>query len=339
MPPKKRKSTEKKEEKDSQTKDDKSSAEDEKFDMKVDEKILAHHRNMLYEAKVVERRLTGNPPTPSYFIHYKGWNNKWDEWVAADRIKKWTVDNLKERAALKGKGKDNGEEKENNTPVQKPRKSTSAKKRKKKADKSDSDSDDDSDDDTVEQEKPRKETNKKEERQKCEIKIKIPGALKKQLVNDWEWVTRNLKLADLPKKKHNVTSIMEDYLNSKKRVATTQMITDEVVQGIKQYFDRAVGRVLLYKFERPQYKELSEAKKGTSNCDIYGAEHLLRLFVKLPELLASTDMEKNEITMLQGKIGEIVRFIDKKRVDYFSDQYVTTDKDYHEKASQETIEH
>jgi len=106
---------------------------------------------------------------------------------------------------------------------------------------------------------------------------------------------------------------MEDYLNSKKRVAATQKITDEVVQGIKQYFDRAVGRVLLYKFERPQYKELSEAKKGTSNCDIYGAEHLLRLFVKLPELLASTDMEKDEITVLQGKIGEIVRFIDKKK--------------------------
>jgi len=129
---------------------------------------------------------------------------------------------------------------------------------------------------------------------------------------------------------------MDDYLASKKRVAATQKITDEVVQGIKQYFDRAVGRVLLYKFERPQFREVNEAKKG-SNCDIYGAEHLLRLFVKLPELLASTDMEKDEITVLQGKIGEIVRFIDKKRGDYFSDPYVTTDKDYHEKASQETV--
>jgi len=264
----------------------------------------------LYEAKVIERKLIGN--TPQYFLHYKGWNSKWDEWVTSDRVKKWTPDNLKEKAALKGKsGKDNGEEKESSGPGRKP--SKSSKKRKKKADKSDSDSDGDSDDDTVEQEKPKKEMAKKEERLKCEIKIKIPGALKKQLVNDWEWVTRDLKLADLPKKKHTVTSIMDDYLASKKRVAATQKITDEVVQGIKQYFDRAVGRVLLYKFERPQYRELNEAKKGTSNCDIYGAEHLLRLFVKLPELLASTDMEKDETTVLQGKIGEIVRFIDKKK--------------------------
>jgi len=337
MPPKKkRQSTEKKEDKDPQEKEgEKVDENDAMFDMKVDEKILAYHRNMLYEAKVVDRKLIGNPPKPNYFIHYKGWNVKWDEWILDDRIKKWTADNLKERAELKGKsGKENGEEKGNNTPGRKP--SKTAKKRKKKASKSDSDSDD-SDDDTVEQEKPKKENNKPAERLKCEIKIKIPGALKKQLVNDWEWVTRDRKLADLPKKKHSVTSIMDDYLTSKKRVAATQKITDEVVQGIKQYFDKAVGRVLLYKFERPQFKELNEAKKGTSNCDIYGAEHLLRLFVKLPELLASTDMEKDEITVLQGKIGEIVRFIDKKRGDYFSDPYVTTDKDYHEKASQETI--
>jgi len=200
MPPKKkRQSTEKKEDKDPQEKEGEKKVDenDASFDMKVDEKILAYHRNMLYEAKVIDRKLVAGKP--HYFIHYKGWNVKWDEWVLDDRVKKWTADNLKERAELKGKsGKENGEEKGNNTPGRKPSK-TSSKKRKKKA-KSDSDSDD-SDDDTVEQEKPKKENNKPAERLKCEIKIKIPGALKKQLVNDWEWVTRDRKLADLPKKK------------------------------------------------------------------------------------------------------------------------------------------
>jgi len=314
-------------------------APDSAFEYKVEEMVLAHHRNMLYPAKVLKRRVkkTGEP---SYFIHYQGWNSKWDEWVDPARLKAHNEENLKEREALakKGKGSSTSEESDNGN-GRKGSKSKGSRKKRKGKEESDDDDDDDDDDDTVEPEKPKSKENgtKKEEQQrvKCEIKIKIPGSLKKQLVNDWEWVTRDKKLVDLPKKKHSVTSVMDDYLNSKKRPAAAQKITDEVVTGIKQYFDRAVGRVLLYKFERPQFKELSELKQ--TNCDIYGAEHLLRLFVKLPELLASTDMEKDEVTVLQGKIGELVRFIEKKRSDYFSDNgYITTDKDYHEKAAQET---
>jgi len=336
MPPKKRRKSSgavESKDKDPQTTEDTGEqAPDSAFEYKIDEQVLAHHRNMLYPAKVLKRRLkkTGEP---SYFIHYQGWNSKWDEWVDPARLKVHNEENLKIRDALAKKGKASKDEEIDNGNGRKGR-GKGSKRRKKDREES---SDDSSDDSTVEPEKPRKSQEneaKKEERVKCEIKIKIPGSLKKQLVNDWEWVTRDKKLVNLPKKKHSVTSIMEEYLNSKKRPAAAQKITDEVVTGIKQYFDRAVGRVLLYKFERPQFKELSELKQ--TNCDLYGAEHLLRLFVKLPELLASTDMEKDEVTVLQGKIGELVRFIEKKRGEYFSDAYTTTDKDYHEKAAQET---
>jgi len=342
MPPKKKKSTEKKEEKEPKIEaEEGEQAPDSAFDIKVDEKVLAHHRNMLYEAKVLKRKLkkTGEA---SYFIHYKGWNNKWDELVDSDRLKRWTEENLKERDALakkQGKGPGGEESKEGNANSGK--KSKSSSKKRKKKDDSDSEEEEE-EDDTVEADKPKAANSngaKKEEtdRVKCDIKIKIPGALKKQLVVDWEWVTRDKKLVDLPKKKHTVTSVMDEYLTSKKRNTNTQKITEEVVTGIKQYFDRAVGRVLLYKFERPQFKELQETKKA-NNCDLYGPEHLLRLFVKLPELLASTDMEKEEVTVLQGKIGELVRFIDKKKNDYFTENaYITTDKDYHEKAAQEPV--
>jgi len=338
MPPKKKRkeSLEKKEEKDPKAieanADDKEEdkAPDSAFEHKIDDTVLAHHRNMLYEAKVLKRKLkkTGEP---SYFIHYKGCNSKWDEWVDTARLKKLTEETLKEAEALK-KGAKAIKEKEEETDGKKKSKG------KKRKSKTKEESDDDDEDDTVEHEKPKTKSDveqEEEKRIKCEIKIKIPGALKKQLVTDWEYVTRDKKLVELPKKKHSVSSIMNDYLTSKKRPAQAQKMTEEVVSGIKQYFDRAVGRVLLYKFERPQYKELNAQKKNV-NCDHYGAEHLLRLFVKLPELLASTTMEKDEVSILQGRIGELIRFLDKKRGEYFTDKYVTTDKDYHEKAATET---
>ena len=52
-----------------------------------------------------------------------------------------------------------------------------------------------------------------------------------------------------------------------------------VMEGVQSYFDRAVSSLLLYRIERRQYQELRQ--KQTENVplsQIYGAEHLIRLF-------------------------------------------------------------
>lgn len=55
-------------------------------------------------------------------------------------------------------------------------------------------------------------------------------------------------------------------------------LLSEIISGITIYFDKALGNNLLYRFERAQYVELRRANPDKAMSEIYGAEHLLRLF-------------------------------------------------------------
>ena len=97
------------------------------------------------------------------------------------------------------------------------------------------------------------------------------------------------------------------------------------MDGIKIYFDRALGTILLYRYERPQvytslfgqlftdqrcrfqYNEMKEKNPNKKMSEIYGAEHLLRLFVRLPYLLAQTTLDESEMTHIQAKLGEFLK--------------------------------
>jgi len=112
-----------------------------------------------------------------------------------------------------------------------------------------------------------------------EVRLRIPGYLKKQLIADWEAVTRNHRLVTLPRPV-SVKALLREFEESKQKQESSHLMVKEIRSGLEQYFEKALGTVLLYRFERPQFKaqQTAAATEGKTLGDIYGAEHLLRLF-------------------------------------------------------------
>ena len=120
------------------------------------------------------------------------------------------------------------------------------------------------------------------------IRLLVPDTLKAILVDDWENVTKNLSLVPLPSKTP-VNAILDTYFDEekgKRRLGSAEAdLLEEVVAGVKEYFEKCLGRILLYRFEREQFfeqRQLWEAAtgeyEGKGPGDVYGAEHLCRLF-------------------------------------------------------------
>lgn len=83
------------------------------------------------------------------------------------------------------------------------------------------------------------------------INIAVPDHIKAILVDDWENVTKNNQLVPLPAEKP-VNQMLDDWFEFEKprrQIGSAQAdILEEVVAGMKEYFEKCLGRILLYKF-------------------------------------------------------------------------------------------
>lgn len=196
--------------------------------VKVDDLVLAYHGDVIYDAKVlkidhgqgvIEQDAQAKPmkPTPAtqYFVHYTGWNSKWDEWVAVNRVLEVTPANrqLQKEAKIAAKSKKStGGQKKKRIRTggidPKELKKSPFKKLKRYVD---------NDTEELADENgsgigaaPGK-----------QVTIQMPFALKKQLVEDWKQITQEpYKLVPLPRKPS-----VSQVLSSETAMAGTELVS------------------------------------------------------------------------------------------------------------------
>ncbi|KAG3292222.1 MORF4L1-like, partial [Ictidomys tridecemlineatus] len=256
---------------------------------------------LLYEAECV--KVATKDKQVKYFIHYSGWNKNWEEWVPESRVLKYVDTNLQKQGELQKQYA------EGNMREAAPGKKTSGLqqknvevKTKKNTQKTPGNGDDGSTNET--RQPPRKKRaqvdptveNEETFMNIVEVKVKIPEELKPGL--------------------KNMDSILEDYANYKKSRVNTdnkEYVFNEVVAGIKEYFNVMLGTQLLYKFERPQYAEIL-----ADHPDVYGTQHLLRLFARIGAMLAYTPLDEKSLALLLNYLHDFLKYLAKNSATLFS---------------------
>ena len=91
----------------------------------------------------------------------------------------------------------------------------------------------------------------------------------------------------------------------------------KIVEGLQLYFDKTLKAMLLYPQEKKQGDEV--LKNGKSPRNVYGVEHLVRLFVKLPDILPYTNFDEESLATLIARLTYILTFIKDNSSIFYTD--------------------
>lgn len=150
-------------------------------------------------------------------------------------------------------------------------------------------------------------------------RVSLPLSLKRHLVDEWGLVTGDdRRLISLPRP---VTAAMlvGEFLEHKEKKIEKQSFSvyKDLLEGFLLYFDRALPYLLLYRQEREQYEMLAEKLgQDMTPSDIYGGEHLIRLFVRMPRLLAGVVVATADLSDVLARLTELVKFLEKNKERY-----------------------
>lgn len=138
---------------------------------------------------------------------------------------------------------------------------------------------------------------------KNKVRIHVPMMLESMLVDDWEIVTKDKKISNLPNP-FPIELVLDMFKKDivKRSTSPVELAQlEDYVHGLKAYFNESCGVMLLYKLERLQYEQVffptpeqqnspqAEFKHlyGKRPGQLYGIIHLLRLITVLPSMLSN----------------------------------------------------
>lgn len=292
------------------------------------ERILCYHGPLIYEAKCMKGQLKDK--VTKYLIHYNGWNKNWDEWVPENRVLKFNEANLQKQRELR---EQNLKSKKSRKRTDKIAQGESDKSNLKRVSEAAAEV-------TVPARKKRSRiTNAVENEEnfvsRVDVKIAIPDDLKQWLIDDWDLITRQKQLVPIPRKK-NITEILDEYIKSRAANPDDGLkpgVVQEVADGIQEYFNVMLGTQLLYKFERTQYGDILVDHPNLPMSHLYGAEHLLRLFVKLGNALSFSSLDEKSVNFVVTHIQDFLEYMSRNADSLFSTDYETATPEYIRRAA------
>ncbi|KAJ3369071.1 Esa1p-associated factor [Allomyces arbusculus] len=299
----------------------------------VGQKVLCYHGPLIYEAKVKDKDDThkdeDNKPAP-YYIHYQRWASRWDEWVTADRLLPVTEENIRLQFELQEKqGKARGAPTKRDKDKDGSARGGPTKRGRNSANQGGHGAGSETDRSATKRR--RQENQTPEPAPEPEIPIPLPDMINVFLVEDFERVTKKQQLVPLPRKpsvKTILTRYRDEKLQGVTRRTRAEDLCTEVTDGLLAYFDRALGALLLYRFERQQYVDAVTANPDKTMSELYGGEHLLRLMVQLPTLIAQTKMDQDGVFAVRDQLVDFIRWFAERRSEFLLDDYENPDQGY-----------
>ncbi|KAJ6510407.1 MRG-domain-containing protein, partial [Mycena sanguinolenta] len=302
------------------------------------EAVLCYHGPLIYAAKVLkvhtpadgeEKNAVTGKEGQHYFVHYKGWKTTWDEWVPVERLLKDNeVNRLKQKELQKSH----------------PTSAAGARNAPKASTSTTKDTAAGTSASASTRSGTRKETGTRGTKRgrddpdgtrRPEMKLNIPEQIKVKLVDDWQIVTKDNKLVTLPRSP-TVEELLAEFELHLKRTQPASVkdpiaLASTVVSGLQVYFDRSLANHLLYRFERPQYTAI-RAKYITGQnvvigqekemSQIYGAEHLLRMLVTLPTMIAQSSLDAESTDIVRDYVNELLGWMLQEQSRLFQPDYV-----------------
>ncbi|XP_031228743.1 mortality factor 4-like protein 2 [Mastomys coucha] len=155
---------------------------------------------------------------------------------------------------------------------------------------------------------------------KTGVELKVPDVLKSLLFEDWDLVNKQKQLFQLPAEK-NVDNILAEYgtfVKSQGLAGNREYSVDEVVFGLREYFNKILNTKLLCQFERPQHAEIRLAYPDLPMSQVYGAPHLLRLLVKIGSALAHSQLHRQSLLLVSGCMRDFLDYLAENSTSLFN---------------------
>ena len=166
--------------------------------------------------------------------------------------------------------------------------------------------------------------------------LQFPSDLVEYLINDRDLINNQNNLLSIPPSDSSliIRNIFNNYLEQQINDCSLAEVLaiKTLISSLIDMFNIALGKCLLYRFERLQLRELLEKDSSISLCDYYGSIHLLRFFWRIKDFLRdmSANTNRDEFGLLLSRIQHFLNYLyENKTILFPSNEYDICSTEYY----------